>query len=119
MTTAALLMPHLTLQLTPRVHTYQSLALLLNLMSRVGHPFIRKGMFGGPNGAVSNVLGKMAGIREDLGFRNLGQASFWVDTERETSSAVKIGMEVDKKTGDHSSVAGSGRATRKADKHAM
>jgi hypothetical protein len=88
-------------------------------MSRVGHPFIRKGMFGGPNGAVSNVLGKMSGVREDLCFRNLGQASFWVDTGREMSSAVNIGMEVDKKTGDHSSVAGSGRATRKADKHAM
>jgi len=95
MTTAALLMPHLTLQLTPRVHTHQSLALLLNLMGRVDHPFIREGMFGGPNGAVSNVFGKMPGIREDLGFRNLRQVSFWVDTERETSLAVSISMEVD------------------------
>ena len=58
-------------------------------MSHVGHPFIRKGMFGGPNGAVSNVLGKMPGVREDLGFRNLRQAGFWVDTGREKSSAVK------------------------------
>jgi len=99
MTTAALLMPHLTLQLTPRVHTHQSFALLLNLMSRIDHPFIREGMFRGPNGAVSNVFGKMPNIREDLSFRNLRQASFWVDTERETSSAVSVGMEVDENAG--------------------
>jgi hypothetical protein len=64
-------------------------------MGRVDHPFIRGGMFGGPNDAVSNVFGKMPGICEDLTFRNLRQASFWVETERDTSSAVSIGMEVD------------------------
>jgi hypothetical protein len=88
-------MPHLTLQLTPRVHTHQSLALLLNLMGLVDHPFIREGMFGGPNGAISNVFRKMPGIREDLSFRNLRQASFWIDTGRDTSSEVSISMEVD------------------------
>ena len=55
----------------------------------------------GPNGAVSNVLGKMPGVREDLGFPKFGAGQFlgryWEREETRMPSAVNVGMEADTK----------------------
>jgi hypothetical protein len=76
MTPAASLMPHLALQLATRLYLRQTLALTLDLISRLDHPFIREGMFSGSNSAISNVFGKVSGVFEDLSFRNLWKACF-------------------------------------------
>jgi hypothetical protein len=41
-------------------------------------------MFKGPDCAVPNVFRKVSGVREDLRFRNLREASFRVDAEKDT-----------------------------------
>jgi hypothetical protein len=56
-------MPHLALQLTlTRIGAYQSLALLLDFIGRVDHPFISESVFHCPNSAKPNVLGKVPNI---------------------------------------------------------
>jgi hypothetical protein len=76
MSAAALLMPHLALQLAlARIHAYQSLALILDFIGRVNHPFICESVFGGPNSAIPDVFGKVSNVCENLRFRNLGKAT--------------------------------------------
>ena len=117
MSAATPLMPHLALQLTSGIHAHQSLALLSDFMSRVDHPFIREGMFEGPDSAVSNVFGKVPDVGEDLRFRDLRQPRFWVDTwERNTSSVASTSLGGLWGTRIHSSVTGFGRAASKMNK---
>lgn len=63
---------------------HQSLALVLDFIGRVNHPFICKSVFCGPNGAVPDVFGKVSNICEDLGFRNLGEPTSWINSKNET-----------------------------------
>ena len=108
MTAAASLMPHLALQLTlTRIGAHQSLALLLDFIGRVDHPFISESVFHCPNGAIPNVLGKVPNICENLCFRDLGKTSTWVNSK--ISSSVGNGDAADG-TSDHNSVIGTGRA---------
>jgi hypothetical protein len=76
MTPTASLMPHLALQLAPRLRLHQTLALTLDLISRLDHPFIRESMFCGSNSAISNIVGKVSSVFEDLSFGNLWKACF-------------------------------------------
>ena len=63
---------------------HQSLALVLYFIGRVNHPFICNSVFCGPNGAVPDVFRKVSNICEDLRFRNLGEATCWINSKNET-----------------------------------
>lgn len=56
MTTAPLLPPHLALKFTAGLSSYDTLTLLLELVSFLRHPFISQGMFARARRTVSNVL---------------------------------------------------------------
>ena len=82
MTATALLMPHLALQLTlTRIRADQSLALLLDFIGRVEHPFISESVFHCPNSAIPNVLGKVPNICENLRFRDLRKTGTWINSK--------------------------------------
>jgi hypothetical protein len=87
MAPAASLMPHLALQLAPRIHLHQTLTLTLDLISRLGHPFIREGMFSSSDSAKSNIFGKNPSVFEGLSFGKLWKTCFWVDAKHAVSNA--------------------------------
>ncbi len=82
MGSTATLMPHLALQLALRVRLHYSLALSLNLVSRVDHPFIRESMFSRSNCAKSDVFRKVPYVSKNLRLRNLRKTGIRVDAER-------------------------------------
>jgi hypothetical protein len=79
MGSTAALMPHLALQLALRICFHYPLALLLNLVSLVDHPFIRESMLSGPNCAKPDVFGEVSHVCKNLRLRNLGKTGFRVD----------------------------------------
>ncbi len=82
MSTAASLMPYLTLQLgSTRISPHQLLALLLYFIGRVDHPFICEGMFRGSNSAITDIFGKVSNICEDFRFRDLRKACTWINSK--------------------------------------
>jgi hypothetical protein len=81
MTTASLLPPHLALKITAGLGSYDTLTLLLELVSFFCHPCIGDGMFAGSRRAVSDIFRQVLGIFKDCCFRELRERSNRVVSE--------------------------------------